>query len=106
LRQGQQHILSNRGDFTNNLKLVTEALPSQTYFKSIEISNGLITVQGRTDSPFTVVSYAEALEAKEIYSEVRITEIDEARAVTTEDTETEAVPAESSVTTFEILAIR
>jgi type IV pilus assembly protein PilM len=106
LRQGQQHILSNRGDFTNNLKLVTEALPSQTYFKSIEISNGLITVQGRTDSPFTVVSYAEALEAKEIYSEVRITEIDEARAVTTEDTETEAVPAESSVTTFEILVIR
>jgi type IV pilus assembly protein PilM len=106
LRQGQQHILSSRGDFTNNLKLVTEALPPRTYFESIGIGNDLITVQGGTDSPFTVVSYAEALEAKETYSEVRITEIDEARAGTTEDAESEAAPAESIVITFEILMKR
>lgn len=101
-RQGQLKILSSRGDFTNNLRLVTDALPLQTYFRSIEIGHGLITVQGETDSPFTVVSYADALEAKETYSEVRITEIDEAGAVITEDAETETVPAESSVIIFEI----
>ena len=95
LKQEHRDILSTRGDFTNNLKLVTEALPPQTYFTSIEMGNAQITVQGETDSPFTVVSYATALEAKEAFSEVRIAEIDEARSVKTK--------IESSVITFEII---
>lgn len=103
LRQGQQNILRSRGDFTKNLKLVTDALPPQTYFTLIEIGNGLINVQGETDSPFTVVSYATALEAEEAFSEVRITEIDEARSIKTEGDGAEARKVASSVITFEIL---
>jgi Tfp pilus assembly protein PilN len=103
LRQGQKNILSSRGDFTNNLNLVTDVLPPQTYFTSIDIGNDLITVQGETDSPFTVVSYATVLESKETFSEVRITEIDEATSARTGVADNESVPVEINVITFEIL---
>ncbi len=102
LKEGQQSILSTRGDFTSNLQLVTETLPPRTYFTSIEIDNNLITVQGETDSVFMVVNYAMALEAKDTFSEVRITELDEAITVTAEAAESEPIVVESSVITFEI----
>ncbi len=102
LRYGHQSILSRRGDFTNNLKLVTDALPPQAHFTSIDLDTDLVAVQGETDSPFTVVIYATTLEAQETFSEVRITEIDEARNVQTEGAETEATQVESMIT-FEII---
>lgn len=103
LKQELQSLLSTRGDFTTNLVLVTQALPPQAYFTSIEISHDLITVQGETDSPFTVVNYAITLEAKETFPEVRIIEIDETTATTAEDNESEAAPAETQVIIFEII---
>ena len=103
LKREHHNILEARGDFTNNLELVTSALPPQAYFNSIEIGVGQITVQGETDSPSTVISYAMALEAQERYSEVRITEIDEASTTKTESSEAEVTEAETRVTTFDIV---
>ena len=77
LKQVHQDILSKGGDSANNLKLVTNALPSEAYFTSMEIGTDQITVKGEADSSFTVISYAMALEAQGRLSEVRIAEIDE-----------------------------
>ena len=103
LKQEHRDIVSTKGDFTNNLKLVTEALPSQAHFTSIEMETDQITVRGETDSPFTVVSYAMALETQGGFSEVRITEIDEAMIIETGDTETEGPLTETNVITFDIV---
>jgi type IV pilus assembly protein PilM len=102
LRYGHQSILSHRGEFNNNLTLVTDALPPQANFTSIDIDTDLVTVQGETDSPFTVVIYATTLESQGIFSEVRITKIDEASYARTADAETEATQVES-VIIFEII---
>jgi Tfp pilus assembly protein PilN/alkylated DNA nucleotide flippase Atl1 len=81
LKAANQSLLVTRGGFTRNLRLVTEALPPATYFTSIEINNKLVTVRGETDSVFAVVDYATALELKEIFPEVRITELDETMSI-------------------------
>lgn len=96
-------ILGNRGDYTSNLQLVAEVLPPGTYFTSIEIDNNRIIARGETDSVFTVIDYAQALEATNAFSEVRITELDEARSITSEADETETTPGGGSVIIFEIL---
>ena len=75
LKQEYQDILSKGGGFTKNLKVVTNALPSEAYFTSIEINTSRIIVEGEADSSFAVISYAMALEAQEDLSEVRIAEI-------------------------------
>jgi type IV pilus assembly protein PilM len=98
----QQGILSARGDFTNNFQMVTNTLPVQLYLTSIVIGKELITVQGETDSIFTVVNYATALEAQEEFSEVRITKLDE-ETITEINDEGEVIETENSVITFEIL---
>ena len=103
LQQEHQDILSTKGDFTNNLKLITEALPPQAYFTSMEVGSGQITVRGETDSPFTVISYAMALETQGLFSEIRITEIDEVIIIETGDTEAEGSPVETNVITFDIV---
>jgi Tfp pilus assembly PilM family ATPase len=98
----QQGILGTRGDFTNNLQVTKDALPIQLYLKSLEIDKELITVQGETDSLFTVVSYATALEAQEMFSEVRITKLGE-DIITSVTDEGEVIETENTVITFEIL---
>jgi len=103
IKTANQSIFGKRGDFTDNLQLVTGTLPPQTYFASIEISHDLITIQGETDSVFTAVDYATALEFKEKLAEVRITRLDEAEAVSSGTDETITTPAEASAITFEIL---
>ena len=79
LKQERQDILGSRGSFSDNLELVTVALPSEARFTSIDIGTDQIKVKGETDSPFTVISYATALEARGSFSEIRIAEIDEAQ---------------------------
>jgi Tfp pilus assembly PilM family ATPase/Tfp pilus assembly protein PilN len=103
VKQELQSLLGTRGDLTSHLVLVAEALPPQAYLTSIEISPELITVQGEADSPFTVVSYATNLEAKETFHEVRITDIDETTAIKVENAESEATTPERWVITFEII---
>lgn len=80
LKQEHQYILSKGSDFANNLKLVTNALPSEAYFTSIEIGTDQFTVEGEADSSFVVISYAMALEAQGGLSEVRIVEINESKS--------------------------
>jgi len=77
LKQEYQDILSKGSGFTKNLEVVTNALPSEAYFTSIEINTSRIIVEGEADSSFTVISYAMALEAQEDLSEVRIASIGE-----------------------------
>ena len=89
LKQEHQDILGKGGDFTSNLKLVTGVLPPEAYFTSVEIGIDHIIVEGETDSPFVVVNYAMALEAKGGFSEARIAEIDESKPAEAEATEIE-----------------
>ncbi len=77
IKQEHQYILSKGGDFANNVKLVTNLLPSEASFTSVAVGTDQITVEGEADSPFAVISYAMALEAHGRFSEVRIAEIDE-----------------------------
>jgi type IV pilus assembly protein PilM len=86
LKQEHEYILSKRGDFTSNLELVTGALPPLTYFTSIEMDVDQITVEGETDYPSKVISYAEALGKQVGFSEVRIAKIDEVKTTGTETT--------------------
>jgi Tfp pilus assembly protein PilN len=102
-QQALQNLLSTRGDFSNSLVMVTEALPPQACLTSIKVTNGGINLRGEVDSPFTVVSYATALEVIETISEVRIKEIDEARPTESESTDNKSGQVESKVITFEIL---
>jgi Tfp pilus assembly protein PilN len=81
LKAANQSLLITRGDFSHNLNLVTEALPPSTHFTSIDIDRKLVTVRGETDSVFAVVDYAVALELKEQFPEVRITELDETTVI-------------------------
>lgn len=103
LKAANQSIFGNRGSFTSNLQNVTEVLPPGTYFTSIEIDNNRITVRGETDSVFTVIDYATALEAIRTFPEVRITELDEVSLTTPEADDTETTGGEASVITFEII---
>jgi type IV pilus assembly protein PilM len=77
LKQEYQDILSKGGGFTRILRVVTNALPSETNFTSMELNTSRITVEGEADSSFAVISYAMALEAEEDLSDVRIAEIGE-----------------------------
>ena len=90
LKQDYQYILGKGDDFASKLTLVSNALPSGACFTSIEIGTGQITVKGEADSSFTVISYAMALEAQGVFSEVRIGEIGESRSTGAETTEVES----------------
>ena len=79
IKHEYQDITSKGGSFTKNLKLVTSALPLETYFTSIEMDASQITVNGEANSSFAVISYAMLLESQEDLSEVRIAKIGEGR---------------------------
>jgi hypothetical protein len=78
LQAADRDILGIRGDFTRYLRVVTGALPPATDFTVMEIDGQQARVHGDTDSVFAVIDYAIALEATGIFTEVRITELDEA----------------------------
>jgi len=92
-------ILEPRGSFSAELALVTDILPPQTAFISVAIETELITVTGEADSVFTVVAYADALEASGAFAEVRIARLDEVPP------ETEGVIAGGEIT-FEVSITR
>ncbi len=77
LKQEHDYILGKQGNLASDLTLVTGALPSSTYFTSIKMEAGQITVEGETDSASKVISYAETLEEQLGFSEVRIANITE-----------------------------
>ena len=77
IRQEHRDILAQGGNFANILRMVTSALPPPAYFTSIEIGSEQITIRGKADSAFTVVTYSTALEKLEEFATVHIAEIDE-----------------------------
>jgi hypothetical protein len=76
-RQNGLYISAKGGDYADNLKLVTGALPVKASFTTVDIGSDLITLKGEADNAFTVVDYVVALEAMKKYSEVRIVFIGE-----------------------------
>jgi len=103
LKEANRSLIVTRGDFTRDLRLVTEVLPTSTSFTSIEIDNKLVTVRGETDNVFTVVDYATALESNVQFTEVRITEIDETTVIVPGDNATSSEPIRYRLITFDII---
>jgi Tfp pilus assembly protein PilN len=103
LKAANQRITGTRGGVTRDLQYVTEALPPLTDFTSIEIINKQIMIHGETDSVFTVIDYATALEGNGIYPEVRITELDETISILGEGSITEEEPSTINRITFGIV---
>ncbi len=101
LKMANQSILGDRGSFARNLKAVTTTQPPATYFTSIEISHSRIIVRGETDSVFTAVDYATALEAVP-FREVRISGLDEVLSKVNSAANAETPSSESHVISFEI----
>ncbi len=102
LDAANRSILDNRGKYSGNLQALNEALPAGVLFTSVEIDDNSITARGETDSVFTVVKYAQALEATGTFLEVRIALLDEDASITSEVEETGAVPEDEKVIIFEI----
>jgi hypothetical protein len=96
-------ILGTGGDFNTGLQTVTELMPLNTSFTSIEIQKDMITITGETDSVFTVVDYVAALESKGLFTDVRITRLDEGLSISSGDGIIETTPSQVTVITFEIL---
>jgi hypothetical protein len=103
LQAANQSLLINRGDFTRDLQMVTEALPPTTHFTSIEINDKLVTVRGETDNVFAAVDYAIALELKEVFPDVRITELGETTSIISGDNATAGQLTTFRLITFEII---
>ena len=78
LETANDNIFSVRGVFNTRLQQVTLGIPQNTSFTSIEIKKDVIVIRGETDSVFTVIEYATALEAEGIFKQVRVTDLDEA----------------------------
>ena len=97
-------ILGSRGIFNTELQQVTGVMPLKTSFTSIEILKDMITIKGETDSVFTVIEYATALEAEGIFTKVRIVELDETLISIPGTGESESTPSQVNVITFEIVA--
>jgi len=90
LEQEHQQILGEGNDFANNLRLVTDALPPEAYFTSIEMGADQFTVEGEARRPSVVIRYATALEQKQSIPEVRVAEIGESDIAEAEGTEDES----------------
>jgi hypothetical protein len=103
IKKANQSVTGIRGDFTSYVEAVTAALPPRTYFTAIDINRNQITARGETDSVFTVVSYATALETEGKFSEVRITQLDEGKSIISAAGETVEAPEGGVVITFEIV---
>jgi Tfp pilus assembly protein PilN len=106
LEAANENILGDRGAFNTGLEQVTGIMPSKTYFTSIEILNGAITIEGEADSVFTVIEYAAALEAEGVFKEVRIIQLDEAVITLPGAGEGESAQSQVSVIIFEIICTK
>ena len=102
LEQERNTILAPKGDFTDDLRMITDVLPPQTYFTDIEISEKRITVRGETATTSRIISYATALEAQNRFPEVRITEIDERSSLNPGETGMVTPEKDSYMVTFTI----
>ncbi|MFA5309616.1 MAG: pilus assembly protein PilM [Dehalococcoidales bacterium] len=98
VRDAKLTILNARGDYGAGLRLVTGAMPPQISFTWIEIRPEDITIKGETDSVFSALAYAAALESQNHFTDVRVTSLDENVVETGAPDETTVI----TVITFEI----
>jgi hypothetical protein len=101
LKTADQSLLSARGSFIRDLHSVTAARPPGLLLTSIAIGGSRITLRGETDSVFTAVGYATALEAVP-FREVRISRLDEAPLPANSADGAETAPGTASVIIFDI----
>jgi hypothetical protein len=103
LKAANDSILNARGDFSTGLQKVTGIFPANTYFTSIEILKDNITIQGEADDVFTVIKYATALEALGLFTEVRITQLNDTTIDMPVTEGAESTSSQATVIIFEIL---
>ncbi len=103
LETANKNVLSPRGEFNTGLQSVVSILPAKTYFTSVEIVKDAITIKGEADDVFTVIQYATDLEAKGVFTEVRITQLDEEMVTLPATGEPEPTPTQVALITFEIV---
>jgi len=106
IQEVQGDILSPLGAFTENFQAVTGELPQQLYLTSVEIDREIIVIEGEADNVFTVVDYIIELENMGLFTEVSITELDEASPVLDETEEEEPVEEILTFITFKITIIK
>ncbi|OGO17638.1 MAG: hypothetical protein A2Z15_01520 [Chloroflexi bacterium RBG_16_50_11] len=104
LKAANNSIFRTRGIFNTRVQKATDVMPLKTSFTSIELTKDSITIKGETDNIFTVIEYAAALEAAGVFTEVRITELDETLTTVPGADESEEPSPQIAVITFEIVA--
>lgn len=105
IKAANQSILSPRSIFNTEVPKITSVLPANAYFTTIEMTNDSVVIKGEADNVFTVTSYAAALEAEGIYSEVRIVRLNEILVASPASDNTTLPPA-TKVISFEIICTR
>jgi Tfp pilus assembly PilM family ATPase/Tfp pilus assembly protein PilN len=97
----KETVLATKGAFFTGLQKVTGVMPAKIYFTLIEMHEDSVMIQGEADSEFTVIAYATALEAQGVFTEVRISSLDE--TIITVPGSGGADASQVSVITFEII---
>jgi hypothetical protein len=104
LEAANKGLFSVRGVFNTRLQQVTQDMPLNASFTSVEIQKDVITIRGETTNLFNVIEYATNLEAEGIFKQVRITELDETLITVGDSGEDYASLSQVYVVTFEIEA--
>jgi cell division protein FtsL len=103
LEAANENVLGARGYFNTGLQRIVRIMAAKTYFTSIEIKKEAITIRGEADDVFAVIKYATALEAEGVFTEVRITQLDDAMVNVLTAGENDSASSPVNVITFEIL---
>lgn len=106
LKAANEYVLSPRGIFNTELQKVTDVIPANTYFTSIQILKDSVVIKGEADNVFTVTNYAAALEAEGIFSEVRIAQLDETLVELPATGDNTTTPQTVNIITFVIICIK
>ncbi|MFC1917971.1 pilus assembly protein PilM [Chloroflexota bacterium] len=81
LTEEKKNFPGGGGEFTSSLTLVTDILPDEAYFTSVNIGSEQITVEGEAENAFTVVNYVSALEKTGKFLDVRIVRINDSNVI-------------------------
>ena len=78
IKTAYQNTLTGRGAYSADLDLITSLIPAQTIFSSVQISGSDVFINGESNSTFTVIGYAAALQKQGVFKTVRINNMAEA----------------------------
>ncbi len=102
LEEEHRHILGGEAILADSLAAITDALPNEARFTSIEAGapeegTRPITLYGQADTPDTVIGYAKTLQTRAGFSEVRIAEIGEIITILNEETEEKSTTVDFTI---------